>query len=371
MRTALIRSARWVFTLTVVAGALLIALAFVGVAALVLDPDSFGDGNWGGPLIAVLSAIIATIGIAAIAVGLLGRAALKRAEEQRPPLTRAARAMAITLGAVAVFATIVAGSLVARSDIIGSSPVAPLALACFALLCGSLVVAAVVSPSRALTAGCAIIVVGSGLAAGLVVTADLAAGSLDATRSQNVADAEAFAPSVPGLLGARAGAWTVVTAGTVAEAPTSSGVGWFERQEGVGIAFGGWPDPPGLAPGSRLYGLVACRGGTSGLTLEQSYAWDSDDVDGSRVFPDDTFFETGPMPCDGTPHGAALVGDAPSVPVEAVGGVESSLSLYAGDDLDEVGGTAVRYVLLAAPVQAADPSAQELATLVEALGRLR
>lgn len=167
MRTALIRSARWVFTLTVAAGALLIALAFVGVAALVLDPDSFSDGNWGGPLIAVLSAMIATIGIAAIAVGLLGRAALQRAEEQRPPSTRAARAMAITLGAVAVFATIVAGSLVARSDIIGSSPVALLALACFALLCGSLVVAAVMSPSRALTAGCAIIVLGSGLAAGL------------------------------------------------------------------------------------------------------------------------------------------------------------------------------------------------------------
>jgi hypothetical protein len=199
-----------VFTLTVVAGALLIALAFVGVVALLLDPDSFSDGNWGGPLVAVLSAIVA-------------------------------------------------GSLV-----------------------------------------------------------------------------EAFAPSVPGLLGARAGAWTVVTAGTLADAPSSSGVGWFGRQEGVGIASGGWPDPPELPPGSRLYGLVACRGGTSGLTLEQGYAWNADGVDGSRVFPDDTFFETGPMPCDGTPHGAALVGDAPSVPVEAE-----------------------------------NPSTQDLASLVEALGTLR
>jgi hypothetical protein len=360
-----------VFTLTVVAGAVLIALAFVGVVALVLDPDSFSDGNWGGPLIAVLSAIVATIGIAAIAVGLLGRAALKRAEEQRSPSTRGARAMAITLGAIAVFATIVAGSLVARSVIVGSSPVAPLALACFALLCASLVVAAVASPSRVLAAGCAFIVLGSGLAAGLVVVADLAADRLDATRSQNVADAEAFAPSVPDLLGARAGAWTVVTAGTLADAPSSSGVGWFRREEGVGIAFGGWPDPPGLPSGSRLYGLVACRGGTSGLTLEQSYAWDSDDLDGSRVFPDDTTFETGPMPCDGTPHGAALVGDAPSVPVETVGGVESSLSLGAGDEWNEDGGTATRYVLLAAPVQAENPSDQDLASLVEALGTLR
>lgn len=203
------------------------------------------------------------------------------------------------------------------------------------------------------------------------MTADLAEDRLDATRSQNVADAEAFAPSVPALIGVRAGDWTVVAAGTRAEAPIESGLGWFVREQGVGIAVGRWPDPPGLLPGSRLYGLVACRGGTSGLTLEQSYVSDSDDVDGSRVYPDDTFFETGPMPCDGTPHGAALVGDAPSVPVETVGGVESSLSLWAGDEFNEVRGTAVRYVLLAAPLAAENPNLQDLASLVEALGTLR